>query len=361
MIFSVFFFAFFTALFVIIIDPYDYYPWGKKAKFTHNVYNPREMHLIINGVLKSDFDTFYLGASTSAAFNVTDIINLFPETKKAINASMVGGGYGELQYAMEKVSKAPNVRRVFVQLERFFWDFKRSNRIKGRYITDGLNTIDIRSVRLAFKMLINNKDAFDEFAVGDSLSYIDWNGRRQSTSYVKQLSIDVKENRKHLTSSFTRTCDDFPNILPLKDLANKLEERKAELIIVVPAYSRVLWFEMVNPHSMFYALGDRSISIQDAKYRPFDDMLKMRYCVTKILDKHPNTKIFTFDRDDIYVGNYANFYDPAHFYNLSGFRSMLQDISSDKNRITLETFPEYEKEMRERTLNYQFLYEPKNE
>ena len=354
------------------VDPYDLYSWGKKPKFDYDVYNPEKISRIIHILTKRDYDTYYIGASTSAGFSAKDMGKILPGSSKAVNLSIVGGNIFDLQYIMEKVADAPNTKKVLVQLEFPFSAHVTNNSsknfeniseaLKGEHFKDALKIVDEASVKRAMKIVAGRKTAYKEFAADSPLRFLDWAVAHYRTSfYMNQLPTSIDNNRKYVSRKLEKSCERYPAISYLSQFAQKLEKRGATLDIVFPPYSRIMWFEWVNKDSDFYVTKNKKINVQNIEEIPLDNLLRMRQCTVFALRKYTNTRLFAFDKDDKFVANYANYADPGHLINPEIYRTILQAIASDENRVTEETFPDYEKEMRERTLNYQFLYEPKNE
>jgi hypothetical protein len=357
-----------VALFVAL-DPYDLFPWGPSPHLVRPFYNPNATPWLANVVTNSSYDTFYIGASTSAAVAASDMEQLLPGTKRAFNLSILGASMKDLEVMMDLVAKAPNVKRVIVQLEQTFVSYAGQAEdprfvhipagIYENDIAKKLRLVDGRGIALAWKILTKQEYFVPEWDVRGPAQFLDWAiAHYRTPAYVAYLPHFLDENRSRLDGPRTTTCAMFPALATLPEVASKLEARGAELDVVLPAYSRVMWYEWVAPTSdLRWNKGPEPATKVET---PLGFLMTLRRCATEMLSKSKNTKVFAFDREDTIVANYANYADPAHILKADVYRSMLKAIAADQDRVTVGNFAAYEQDLHDRILNYKFEFvEPK--
>ena len=344
--------------FVIAIDPYDLYPWGKSPSLPRETYSATAIPLVIKAVTKGDYDTFYIGASTSAGFSAWDMRDTLSGTQKAFNLSLLGASMNDLAVMMDLVAKAPHVRRALVQMEL---PFATAMTVDPRFVhiptaisspdvTESLRAVDATAIELAWKSLTKQEFFSQNWGARDATQFLDWARAHYKTpEYATRLSAVVDDNRARLSRGTRLTCANFPGLSILRDFAGKLLARGVELDVVFPPYSRAMWFEWVAPGSDF-----QWKSAMSATGTPFDFFLLMRRCATAQMKEFPNAKVFAFDGDADIVDDYANYADPGHPGERKVYLGMLRAIAAGTHQLTAETFPAYERVFRERVTHYKF-------
>jgi hypothetical protein len=343
------------ALVFIFVDPFNLYAWGISAKLkSSGDYSMESTPYLVDAVAKDPgIDTLFLGTSTGHFFTPQMMEEILPHTRRAFNLSYSNPSSPDREAVARQLIRYSHARRFIIEADWTYMIPKREQHTAASfplYLYDTVWWNDVRgvnprSIQLSFAALR-----------GESLWIPSWNQKREQEGYrrrydllhtpsaIEEFTGYVSRNKTSIDTPSRLTCASMDSIGEnLVPFVSFLSARGAEVDVVMPAYSWVLYYWTHDPDR-------RGLS------RPslLHDQLAMRECVVKALDGLPGVRIFAFDDVAGLNSDLRNYFDPVHLYNPAANRYILRSIADDAHRLTRRNIDAKNAQMRLGVIQYQF-------
>jgi hypothetical protein len=343
------------AAFFILIDPFALYPWGVAVNLKlGGDYSMQATPYLVDAVAKApDIDTLFVGTSTGHFYTAKAMEEILPNTRHAFNLSYSSPSSSDRTAVARQLLRYSHARRFIVEADWTYMLPKEEQRAAPSfplYLYDKVWWNDVRGVnwqaiRLSFAAL-----------TGRPLWLPAWGQTHEREGYrhrydlmhasdaLEEFTADVARKKGSIDTPSGLTCASMNAIGDdLVPFVSALSERGAEVDIVMPIYSWIL----------YYWTSD---SDRKGLSRPslLNDQLKLRDCVVQALDGLPHVRVFAFDDVPGLAPDLRNYLDLVHLYNPAANRYVLQSIAKDEHRLTRGNINAKNAEMRQEVMKYQF-------
>ena len=321
------------AAFVIVVDPYDLYPWGVRIK-------PVSRHDILHanrliGIAASDreADTLLVGSSVSMRIQLEDLREQYPDTRIAWNLSYPGVTGRDRQIVLDRIAEHSRARHVLVMLDYMLGS--PVDRVSRGFPTESydddptndLRVVDSRTLREARSALLRGTP-FPNVEASDRALRRFLAGRRSSTFYrptiVASITRSLREQRATIDVDHDMPCSALPLLRRFEATMRRLAAQGRRVDLIAPVYSPSFYYQ--------YRVGGQMDD--STRMNLLGRQLAMRRCVVKALGATPNIVISALDRDTALVNDLTNFYDSGHIVGRTNFRRQLLATNDPRYRLT---------------------------
>ena len=336
---------------VAAVDPYNLYPWSPAREINEDAAVELSPYLL-RAVRRGNVDTVLIGGSTSLDIAASDIERLIEGTEKAVNLSYRATRGADLGVVFKEVSDAANVRRVILFLD---WIYLRPDAEKNPAFpfhlyegdpTEALFRIDRQAYELSFRLLTSGRLVIGGTTRAErnhwrDVKYREWHSAR---SVTRERAM-IEAERLRVGEPTDITCADLGAIeTRLAPFARALSAAGKRLDVIVPPYAMSYYHWVLRRKS-------------DILFRPrasLDSALVMRRCALEVLAPLEGVDVYAFDGERWLTDDLANYRDAAHVQNEDAFRFMLEAVNAGRNRLTLDNFDAYARDLRERVPAYAY-------
>lgn len=355
------FLAVIPALFVWVVDPYQYFHRSYLApmKFIKGA-ERMQMSGIINNYIARDteFDTIIMGGSLAQNFEPKEIVKVLGGKRKALTFSFSGAKASEQQFVSAKALDTGKVNHILWSLG-VTWN----------------NGLDIKNDNHHFPYYLYNSNPFDDFnylfsfnVINQSVSYYlkHTSLRKYAKTYrefgVKRTRLRrwdqygawaplneknmqrvnsrmfssrvLKQETKRLAASERHVKNGKRFISPYEDLPKKAFSAEKEVLReFLEKYPDVEFTFVIPPVSAFYYHSARQLDMEKTIYRA--------KAVVEITKNYPNARVFGFAQSAI-INDLRNYKDTAHF-GRNIYRFMTKKMDANEGLLTAQNVDQYTK------------------
>jgi hypothetical protein len=144
---------------VAAVDPYDVYAWGPAPVLERSRYEPSAQPRLLNVITAQGYDTLIVGGSTAQQFSPDDAEAVLSGTKRAFTLAYSGPKPLDLKVVMDKVAKAPGLRRVLLSYDTSYMFPAHVGRVAFPFalydedVTNDARLINLESIALSLRLL----------------------------------------------------------------------------------------------------------------------------------------------------------------------------------------------------------------
>jgi hypothetical protein len=343
------------ALVLVLIDPFDIYPWGIKPTLkTNGDYSAEATRYLAAAVAKAPaFNTILVGASTARLYTPQMMEEVLPGTRLAFNFSYSAPSSADRAAVFRELLRFSAPRRLIVEVD---WTyilpkaFQHSTPGFPLYLYDDVwwndaRTMTTESFQLSWSLLRGGPLWLPAWSrAAEQVSYRDRYAFMQGDAPKADLRAYIARNRISINTPSKLSCADMDSIgEDLVPFVREMAARGVEVDVVLPVYSWVLYYHTGEP-------DPRGMS------RPslLNDLLLMRRCLVDSLDGLPHVRIFAFDNVPGLASDWKNYFDPGHLYNFEANRYILRSIATGEHVLTRGNVDAEIARLRANVIGYEF-------
>ncbi|MDD3369708.1 MAG: hypothetical protein PHP50_12655 [Lachnospiraceae bacterium] len=325
------------AAIIVVVDPYFHY--HKPLPFLS--YRLYEERYINDGIGRQfDYDAIITGTSMTQNFKTSEFDELFGV--KSVKMPFSGGGFQEISGNLDRsLDRNPDCKTVLYGIDYYGlirdydWDQYGG---EPTYLYDN-NILNDSSY-------LFNKDIMLTGAVTNILWTLQG---RDSTTFDEYASWGCDTGLQAIyDSGFERPKEISPMVMdiPADDYARIIGTIEKVLTPVVEEHPDVTFYLFFTPYSI--------VSF-DELYRDgrMEEQFKAEEMVAKALLQYDNVRLYEFFEDHDTINDLENYRDKEH-YDADINSLILQYISRDEYRLTMDNLDEHMQYMREYYLNYDY-------
>jgi hypothetical protein len=343
------------ALALVLIDPFDIYPWGiEPALKTNGDYSAEATRYLAAVVAKTPaYNTILVGASTARLYTPQMMEELLPGTRSAFNFSYSAPSSADRTAVFRELLRFSSPSRLIVEVD---WTYVLPKAFQHPtpgfplYLYDDVWWNDVRT------MTVETFQLSRTLLRGGPLWLPTWSQTAEQASYRESyafmqgegpkadLRAYIARNKISINTPSKLTCAAMDSIgEDLAPFARAMSARGVEVDVVLPVYSEVLYYHTGEP-------DPRGMS------RPslLNDLLLMRRCLVDALDDLPHVRIFAFDNVPGLASDWKNYFDPGHLYNFEANRYILRSIAAGEHVLSRSNVDAEIAQLRANVLNYEF-------
>jgi hypothetical protein len=344
------------ALGFVLLDPFYLYPWSTSPKLRPDgEYSMQSTPYVVDAAAKAgDVDTLFLGTSTGHFYTAEMMEHILPDTHHSFNLSYSNPSSPDRTAVARQLLLYSHARRFILEADwtymipiadqhvspafpLYLYDTVWWNDVRGM----NADALKLSSAILRHEPLWINKWSQTVEHEGYGRRYESLHSAAAALEFAHYVSLNkasVNEPSQLTCASMTAIHE---NLVPF---VRALSARAAEVDLIFPVYSWVLYYWTVDPDR-------RGLS------RPslLNDQLLMRRCIVQALDGLPGVRIFAFDDVPGLASDMRNYFDPVHLYNSAANRYVLKSIANDEHRMTVANVDEKNDRMRLAVIQYRFL------
>jgi hypothetical protein len=340
---------------VTAIDPYRLYSWGVHAGIrSSDQYSMQAIPYLIDAVAKDErIDTLLIGTSTGHAYSAQEMQNTLPGTHYAFNLSYSSPSAADRALVAQELLRYSGARRFVIEADWTYMEARGVERMATSfpaYFYDDLWWNDVRGInwqalKLALAVFHRRSLWLSEWSrIAEQAAYQHRYAALHSEAALADFDDYVKRNKSVIDTPTSLTCDSMTAINEeLRPFVAALSRRGAEIDVVLPIYSRLMYYWKYSVHSA---------GISSASF--LSDQLQMRKCLVLELAGLPRVNVFAFDDVPSLAEDWSNYFDPVHLYNQAANRYVLQSIGAYRHLLTRENIDERNETMRRAVVDYQF-------
>jgi hypothetical protein len=343
------------ALALVLIDPFDIYPWGVKPTLkTNGDYSAEATRYLAAAVAKTvAFNTILVGSSTARLYTPQMMEELLPGTRSAFNFSYSAPSSADRAAVFRELLRLSSPRRLIVEVD---WTyilpkaFQHSTPGFPLYLYDDVwwndvRTMTMESFQLSWTLLRGGPLWLPAWSrTPEQASYRDTYAFMQGDAPKADLRAYIARNKISINTPSKLSCADMDSIREdLAPFVRAMSARGVEVDVVLPVYSWVLYYHTGAP-------DPRGLS------RPslLNDLLLMRRCLVDSLDDLPRVRIFAFDNVPGLASDWKNYFDPGHLYNFEANRYILSSIAAGEHVLSRDNVDAEIAQLRASVIGYEF-------
>ena len=353
------------ALFVVLVDPLDIYPWGVKVTLRDVDYAKGAIPYILEAAIKNRAnDAFLIGGSTSVGFTRAMLDASFPDVHHAFNLSY-GAPRPFDQALVEKMvadrvtrSGGPAIKRVLLAIDWIHQlNTHGAQEVAAQsqfpyYLYDSDPTNDVRmigstTISLALRAVRSQPLWRPDWDANiDNRSDKRGFQKFQSQRSLAKLASAILRHRRDVDLPSLRSCDDFFTIRDqIVPFAKRLSDAHIPLDVYFPPYSLAFYYVWKDDPMRAQLLGNSVL----------EDKLLYRKCLVDEISNIPGVRVFAFDDEAKIVGDLANYREAAHVQSEWVYKGILHAIATNQNRLTPQSVDIENAQLRNLVKNYQIF------
>jgi hypothetical protein len=339
---------------VTVVDPYHLHSWGLHAGIrSSDYYSMQATPYLIEAVAKDEsIDTLFIGTSTGHAYSAAVMEEILPGTRHAFNLSYSEPSSTDRALVANALLQHSHARRFVIEAD---WTYMEPSGTEPMatsfpdYFYDSIWWNDVRGINWqALKLSWT-------IVAGGPLWIPRWSQDAEQAAYRRRYALlhsdsaladfegYVMRNKSVIDTGTALTCSSMSAINEaLRPFVRALSSRGAEVDVVVPVYSWLLYY---------WKVPAQSAGINGASF--LRDQLQMRKCLVLALDGLPSVSVFAFDDVPGLADDWSNYFDPVHLYNQFASRYVLQSIAAHRHLLTRENIDERNETTRRGVVEYQ--------
>lgn len=358
-----------AALFVILVDPLDLYPWGVTVKLKEVDYNSKAgMPYVLKAAIKNgENDAFLIGGSTSLGFTQKLLNTNLRGIHHAFNLSYSGPRPFDRRLVenmlidqIEKHHARPKMVLLavdwFYQARRSQFDQSELQPLLPTYLYDDSLANDVRMInaqtlRLSWNALRSQRLWLPQWNIAiDEASNARLYRKFQSANSMAAIGRLIEDHRSDVDTSSSANCDDYFLIRDeLVPFARRLSGDGVPVNLFFPPLSLAIYYVWPNDGKHTLVMGKTML----------EDQLRFRRCLVRALTGIPGVRIFNFDDNWRIVGDLGNYREAAHVQNERVYGDILQRIAQSKDLLLPSNVDAENARLRDWVKNYQ-LYDSAN-
>ncbi len=349
-----------AAAFVILVDPYDLYPWGIQVKAARRYDAVNAAKMIRIAAKDRDSDTVLIGTSPTALVTPEDMQAVFPDAHAPWNLSYLFGAPDDRLAVLREIRRHSRARHVIVTLDFFLVlpTGRTSLVFPGNFYdddyTNDLRVVDTTTLRETLTAL-RRGTPFPDVAAATAemgISFIRVSGVFRDPYSLNSIAAAIPKYRAVIDASGAETCATFPMLAPFEDEVRRMAAQGRKVDLLLPAFSPSAYYRWRSDYhrpSNDQALAEQHRQLGD---HAFANQLLMRKCIAKALDGAANVAISAADLDFDLTRSLANYYDPTHLKGHDKLRRMLAAMRDPRFRITAANVDAYVEALRRTVKDY---------
>lgn len=334
-----FLFLFGTILITYIVDPCFHYHKPNKS-FYYVIDSQRYQN---NGILKNfDYDALIIGTSMTENFKTSEFDSLFGVN--SVKASFSGGGFQEINDNLKNAIKYnKNLKYVIRALDysAFFThkDYKRYDVTYPEYLTDDNLFNDIK--------YLLNKTMFTTKVFPTFRSFDYKKGSITSFDDAYNWNNYYTFGKDSVLNSFVRSEVVEEEVLVSDSEIKMFQENIDENIVsTIKENPDIEFYYFLTPYSILW--WDHIIRTNTLNKHLYGEKM----VIESIID-FDNVHLFSFSNDFALTTNLDNYKDVAHYgENVNSY--ILKNMFEGKYRLTKHNYENYQKQIKEYYLNYNY-------
>jgi hypothetical protein len=344
-----------AALNFILVDPFDLYPWGMAINLEPGGdYSMQSTPYLVDAVAKTPaIDTLFLGTSTGHFYTTKMMEEILPNAHRAFNLSYSNPSSPDRTAVARTLLRYSHARRFIIESDWTYMVPKEEQHAAPSfplYLYDTVWWNDVRAINwraLQLSLAVLRGNPLWISAWSQSTERAGYQRRYDSlhtSAAIAEFTGFISRNKASIDTPSKVSCRSMNALADdLVPFVTALSARGAEVDILMPVYSWILYYWTIDPDR-------RGLS------RPslLNDQLAMRNCVVQALDGLPGVRIFAFDDVPALAADARNYFDPVHLYNPAANRYVLQSIARGEHRLTRENIDAKNSQMRLAVIGYRF-------
>ena len=343
------------ALLLALIDPLSIYPWGISAPLrADGDYSMESTPYLVDAVAKDpSLDTIFIGGSTGHFYTPQMMQEILPNTRHAFNLSYGRPSAADRAVVARQILRYSHARHFILEAD---WPYiiRARDQVMAEsfplYLYDDKWWNDVRDINVQFiKLTLTalRRNLLWTPSWSKTSEQETYQARYQaihSAAFNAGYAAMIARNKLSVDAPSTLTCDAMDTIgAILVPMVRALSQRGAQVDLVVPPYSWIIYYRAGEPSDPFH--------------RPtlLNDVLLMRSCFVHAVDGIPGVRVFAFDDVPAIGGDFRNFMDVGHLYNPDANRYILQSIGSGEHRLTVDNIEAKNAEMHANVLHYRLM------
>ena len=331
---------------VLMLDPYDIYPWGKPTSIDSANLTDDNMLLVAAVAKNPRIDLLMIGSSTAIHYSGDDLRGAFPGSRYPFNLSYYAVRPLDRALTMATVARYSRAKKLIVWLD---WSYSLPERTKlpvfPAFMYDetwfsGLRVVNYTSLKVCLRLL-RGVPIFPDFQKRLADENADLQAEYavfQTRKSREQLAALVNRYRPIIDRPGKMACSALPGLMSglIAPLRTWIRPSRS-IDIVIPAYSP----------AFYYVRGDSGSGLNLA------DQLTLRRCVFQETASMANVRIIALDADKLLTDDPKNYVDSAHLFGPRALNIALGDIAQGRYLLTSQNIEHYLAELRQRVVNYQ--------
>ena len=333
------------ALLVIVIDPYDIYPWGWQSELPAMDTTDNSKFLIAAAAKHPEIDLVMIGSSESNSYSPEQIQRRFPGVRHPWNMSYPASNPADKALTIDMFLRYSSAKRYIIWIDESYVLPAETGRDKfPSYLYDSNYLNDLKMVNPAAVTAIWGllhgagpyKDgqalAQHDVAIQDALYKA-----FQTPEAMRSVESRIHANRRQVVGQWRSSCSRYTalNSQLIPEL-REFSRRHVPVDLVFPAYSAAGYYswELLN------------------EGRSLPDQLNLRRCVVAASSVIPGVAVWAPDADIELISDLANYEDTAHLYRKDALIRVLERIGDPAYRIDSSNVEPYLERLRATVLDY---------
>jgi hypothetical protein len=341
-----------VAGFVLAIDPYDVYPWGKGVSIPEN-FAPFEIPRIMRIAARDQqTELVLIGTSPTTIFDQADIESAYPGYVSPWNVSYHGSAVADRARTIDQFIRYSPAKRYLITLDYFYT--KRAADVRPafpdfQYDETPLNDLRMVSsvtIKAAVRALRSGSPFPDARATANQEHAFRMGERRrfQTPERMRSLRSWIKEYRAVIDKPSRLSCSDLPSLNTLLSQVNALTAKGARVDVLIPPYSPAIFYEWAGDPRLRRGGGSETFLM---------DQLTMRKCAVEGISRIRGAHIFAMDLDVETMSDLGNFRDPAHMENAAGLAKFIGMPNHPDLELTASNVDAYVKRLHRTVVDYE--------
>lgn len=333
------------ALLVLLVDPYDIYPWGWQSELPSMDTTDNSKFLIATAAKHPEIDLVMIGSSESKSYTPEQIQQRFPGVRRPWNMSYPAAYPADKALTIDMFLRYSRAKRLIIWIDESYAlpaDKQRDRFPSYMYDTSNLNDLKMvnpQAVRAIWDLLHGAGPYKDGQALAQNRVALEDARYKafQTADAMRSLEFQIRANRRQAGGAWHSSCGRYPalNSQLIPEL-REFSRRHVSVDLVFPAYSAAAY-----QSAILLNLG-----------ATFPDQLNLRRCVVAASSAIPGVAVWAPDADVELISDLANYYDSAHLYRKDALIRVLERIGDPAYRIDSRNVEPYLDRLRATVLDY---------